>query len=112
MTAIEEARAVTAKLSPTDRRRLFEWLATEPMELAPGIYSTPGVSGGEACVGSTRIVVWVLEAYRRGGMNDRDLLAAYPVLTPHDLEHAWNYADSHTEEMDRLIQENESGAED
>jgi uncharacterized protein (DUF433 family) len=111
MTAIEEARSVTAKLSPADRRSLFEWLATEPMELAAGIYCTPGVSGGDACVGRTRIAVWVLEAYRRSGMSDRDLLGAYPMLTPQDLTQAWAYADSHAEELGRLIRENESGEE-
>jgi uncharacterized protein (DUF433 family) len=112
MTAIEEARTVTAKLSPAERRSLFEWLATEPMELAPGIYSTPGVGGGDACVGGTRIAVWVLESYRRGGMSDRDVLAAYPMLTLQDLARAWAYADSRPEEMDRLIRENETGEED
>ena len=112
MTAIEEARTVTAKLSPAERRSLFEWLATEPMELAPGIYSTPGVSGGDACVGGTRIAVWVLESYRRGGMSERDLLAAYPMLSLQNLAHAWAYAGSHPEEIDRLIRENESGEGD
>ena len=112
MTAIEEARTVTAKLSPAERCSLFEWLATEPMELAPGIYSTPGVSGGDACVGETRIAVWVLESYRRGGMSDCDVLAAYPMLTLLDLARAWAYVGSHPEEMDRLIRENESGEED
>ena len=107
MTAIEEARTVTAKLSPEERRSLFEWLATEPMGIAPGIYSTPGVAGGDACVGGTRIAVWVLESYRRGGMSDRDLLAAYPMLTLQNLACAWAYAGSHPEEMARLIRENE-----
>ena len=112
MTAIDEARTVTAKLSPAERRSLFEWLATEPMELAPGIYSTPGVGGGDACVGGTRIAVWVLESYRRGGMAEPKMLAAYPTLTPQNLAHARAYADSHLEEMDRLIRDNESGEGD
>ena len=112
MTAIENARTVAAKLSPEERRSLFEWLATEPMGLAPGIYSTPGVSGGDACVGDTRIAVWVLESYRRSGMSNRDLLAAYPMLTLQDLARAWAYAGSHSEEMNRLIRENESNEGD
>ena len=112
MTAIDEARTVTAKLSPAERRSLFEWLATEPMELVPGTYSTPGVGGGDACVGDTRIAVWVLESYRRGGMSEPEMLAAYPTLTPQKLAHAWAYADSHLEEMDRLIRENEAGEGD
>ncbi len=94
---------MTAKLSLEERRSLFEWLATEPMGLAPGIYSTPGVGGGDACVGGTRIAVWVLESYRRDGMSDRDLLAAYPMLTLQELACAWAYAGAHPEEMNRLI---------
>jgi len=71
------------------------------------LHSPPGVGGGDACVGGTRIAVWVLESYRRGGMSDPDLLAAYPMLTLQDLACAWAYVGSNPEEMARLIRENE-----
>ena len=34
------------------------------------IHRTPGVCGGEACVGMTRIAVWMLEEARRVGVGD------------------------------------------
>jgi len=108
MTAMEEAKTAATKLSPEERRRLLEWLATQSVELGPGIYSTPGVCGGEACVGRSRIAVWLLESHRRGGLNDVDLLKAYPSLKAQDLASAWAYVAAHREEIDRLIQENES----
>ena|SRR5437016_11609349 len=108
MNAIEEAKTAATKLSPAERRSFLEWLATDAVEVAPGIFSTPGVCGGDACVGQSRIAVWLLESYRRGGLNDVALLNAYPTLNPQDLAHAWAYADTHPDEMNRLIRENES----
>jgi len=108
MTAIEEAKTAATKLSPAERRSLLEWLASEPVALAPGIYSTAGVCGGDACVGRSRITVWLLESYRRGGLSDIDVLKAYPLLKAQDLACAWAYADAHPDQMDRLIRENES----
>src|SRR6266567_4694501 len=107
MTAIEEAKTAATKLSPAGRRTLWEWLSIEPVELSAGIYSTPGVCGGEACAGNSRIAVWLLESYRRSGLSDADLLKAYPLLKKADLAHARDYADAHIDEMDRLIRENE-----
>ena len=52
------------------------------------------------------ILVWLLEALRRGGKTDAELLAAYPSLTAEDLANAWNYARTHREEMDREIAAN------
>ncbi|MEG3922845.1 DUF433 domain-containing protein [Microcoleus sp. POL10_C6] len=36
---------------------------------------TPGVCGGDACRRNTRILVWVLESFRRLGMNKSRLQA-------------------------------------
>jgi uncharacterized protein (DUF433 family) len=108
MTALDEARAAVLKLSPVERRGLLDWLASEPVEVAPGIYSTPGVCGGDPCVGRTRIMVWLLEACRRDGMTEAELLAAYPSLTARDLANAWAYADAHRDEIEQQIRENES----
>ena|SRR2546430_17389837 len=108
MTAIDEAKTALTKLSLTERRTLLEWLATEPVELAPGIYSTPGVAGGDACIGNTRIPVWLLESHRRAGLSDVDLRKTYPSLKETDLTNAWAFARAHSDEMTRLIRENES----
>ena len=41
---------------------------------------------------NTRIPVWVLESFRRLGMNESRLLDNYATLTPTDLANAWAYA--------------------
>lgn len=46
--------------------------------------STPGVCGGEPCIVGTRIPVWALEQARRLGINEADLLRAYPTLHADD----------------------------
>ena len=63
--------------------------------------------GGDACVGETRIPVWVLANYRRLGATDSDILRAYPSLTASDLEAAFAYAAMNGEEIDWAIRENE-----
>ena len=71
------------------------------------IQRTPGVSGGEACVGMTRIAVWMLEEARRSGVGDLDLLKDYPGLSVFDLEAAWQYVETHHEEIDEAIRRNQ-----
>ena len=71
-----------------------------------GIRRTPGVSGGEACVGLTRVSVWMLEEARRTGVKDADLLKDYPGLSVNDLESAWKYVDSNPVEIDAAIRRN------
>jgi uncharacterized protein (DUF433 family) len=73
----------------------------------PGIESTPGVCGGEACVARTRIPVWLLERARQLGSSEADLLRAYPTLRAQDLVNAWAYVETHRDELERQIRENE-----
>jgi uncharacterized protein (DUF433 family) len=72
------------------------------------IRKTPGVCGGEACIGNTRIAVWLLVNARRLGVSERELLADYPVLTDGDLRAAWEYYVLHPREIDGAIARNES----
>lgn len=73
-----------------------------------GIEKTWNVCGGDACIASTRVPVWTLEQSRRLGMDEKQLLEAYPSLTPRDLAAAWAYANNHGEEIDRAIRDNEA----
>lgn len=75
--------------------------------LGSGIETTPGVCGGDARIAQTRIPVWTLEGYRRLGMSEAEILAAYPGLRATDLVNAWSYVAAHRDEVDRLIRENE-----
>lgn len=70
------------------------------------IRRTPGVSGGEACVGTTRIAVWMLEEARRAGVGELEILRDYPGLSLNDLEAAWKYVDMHHGEIENAIHTN------
>lgn len=71
------------------------------------IQRTPGICGGEACVGMTRIAVWMLEEARRAGVGDLDLLKDYPGLSVFDLETAWQYVENHRDEIEQAIRLNQ-----
>lgn len=80
---------------------------TSPDSDASGrITRTPGVCGGEACVGMTRVAVWMLEDARRVGVGELELLKDYPGLSVYDLEAAWLYVETHSEEIALSIQAN------
>jgi len=70
------------------------------------IHRTPGVCGGEACVGMTRVAVWMLEDARRQGVGDLELLKDYPGLSVFDLEAAWQYVEAQSQEIAQAIQRN------
>ncbi|HEY3964696.1 MAG TPA: DUF433 domain-containing protein [Planctomycetaceae bacterium] len=73
------------------------------------IECTAGVCGGVPCVAGTRIPVWVLERSRQLGISREDVLDDYPTISDADLLAAWEYADSHRDEIASQIHENESG---
>jgi uncharacterized protein (DUF433 family) len=75
--------------------------------LGSGIESAAGVCGGDPRISNTRISVWTLEQYRRLGMSEAQLLAAYPGLRAADLVNAWAYVAAHRDEIERQIRENE-----
>ena len=70
------------------------------------IEHTSGVCGGEACIGKTRIAVWMLEEARRQGATDEELLQDYPGITAADLNAAWAYVEDHRPEIENAIQAN------
>jgi uncharacterized protein (DUF433 family) len=75
------------------------------------ITKKPERCGGDACIRDTRITVWGLEADRRLGMKDAEILAATQGLTEADLEAAWEYVAANREEIDQAIADNEAGEE-
>jgi uncharacterized protein (DUF433 family) len=74
------------------------------------IRSTPGVMGGDACIRKTRIAVWTLVDYKRQGLSDAELLAAFPVLNTADLVAAWDYYAAHSEQVDAQRKRHEDAA--
>jgi uncharacterized protein (DUF433 family) len=67
------------------------------------IVCTPGICGGNARIPGTRIPVWGLEKARRVGRSDANILECYPWLTLADLNLAWAYVATHTEEIEAQI---------
>jgi len=56
------------------------------------ISSDPSILGGKPCIRGTRLSVeFILELLASGASRD-DILAAYPHLSPQDLEEAVRYA--------------------
>lgn len=66
-----------------------------------------GVCGGSICVRDTRVPVWVLERSRQLKIPLSDILEDYPFLDGNDIAVAWRYAETHPEEIQREIQENQ-----
>src|SRR4051812_28121063 len=69
----------------------------------PAIQKTPGVCGGEACIRTTRIPVWLLVLSRRRGRTDSGQLDDYPSLTALDLDACWDYYRDHPIEIEQAI---------
>jgi uncharacterized protein (DUF433 family) len=106
INTFDDIREAVLHLPKGDQMRLLSLVAQEVSDAHPGIDFQPGVCGGSARIIRTRIPVWLLEALRRNGRSEADLLADYPSLTAEDLANAWNYARSHREEMDSEIAAN------
>lgn len=73
------------------------------------IFKTPNVCGGDACIRSTRIMVWLIESFRRHGAPIERIFEAYPGLTREDVFAAWDYAERHRDEIDEAIRDNAEG---
>ena len=104
---IAELKVDLGSLTIADKAAAIEFLLQTVSNSSLGIKKTPGVCGGDACVGNTRIQVWVLVGYRRLGCSDAELFKCYPHLTAADLVNAWAYADAYPEEIETAIRENE-----
>jgi len=82
---------------------VWEQWADFAENLAGPIRKTERVMGGAACIGNSRIPVWALVSLKKQGMNDGDLLRAYPSLQASDLEAAWSYYTVNSDEIDAQI---------
>ena len=70
---------------------------------------TPGVVGGSACIGDTRIAVWMLTRMSQLGMCETEIMAQYPGLAIADVREAERYYHEHMAEIEADITENEGG---
>ena len=94
-------------LSPTEKSQALQLILNSLLNSWHGIEKTLNVCGGDACIRSTRIPVWLIVSYRQQGTSDAKILAAYPSLTAIDLANAWTYTEAHPEEIEIAIRRNE-----
>lgn len=104
---IHEVQRLLPSLSRGEKAQVLKWVVQELGDDFAGIDSSPSVCGGDACIARTRIPVWLLERYRRLGVNERDLLDSYPTLRAEDLANTWAYARVHAAEIEQQIERNE-----
>ena len=107
MSTLQEAEKLVSTMTRAEKAQVLQWVVRDLGDAFPGIESTEGVCGGEACIVRTRIPVWVLVQARRLGTSEADLLRSYPTLRAEDLANAWAYFRSHRDEIEQQIRENE-----
>lgn len=105
---LDELRTHLLALTREEKAEIVQLLVRSLSDVWPGIETTSGVVGGDACIAGTRIPVWDLVQYRHMGASDAKILEAYPQLTAIDLACAWQYAEAHTAEIDSAIKQNEA----
>ena len=73
-----------------------------------GIWKTPDVCGGDACIAGTRVPVWSLVVARRLGKSNAELRDYFVTpLSDAEVEAAFGYYAQNTEEIEREIRMNE-----
>ncbi len=105
--AIEESEKMLSRLTRAEKAQVLHWLVQDLGNTFAGIEHTPGVAGGVACVGRTRIPVWLLEKARQLGSTDADILRAYPTLQAEDVANAWAYVRARHAEISAAMLEND-----
>lgn len=73
----------------------------------PHIVRNPDMLGGEPRVAGSRISVRVIVQTARYARDKAELYGAHPTITPEAIEEALVYYDSHRQEIDQSIAENE-----
>ncbi|BAZ13185.1 hypothetical protein NIES4071_50240 [Calothrix sp. NIES-4071] len=104
---VQELETKLLSLTPIEKVEAIRILTKSISTKERGVTKTPGVIGGDACIGGTRIPVWLLESYRRQGATDADILDQYPQLSAIDLVTAWLYAEAFSDEIYYAIQKQE-----
>jgi uncharacterized protein (DUF433 family) len=74
----------------------------------PDIRIDKQICGGQAVIKGHRIMVWLVVAMKQQGMTNADILDDYPSITESELQTAFRYYESHREEIDAQIHDEES----
>lgn len=106
-SVLDQTEALFEHLTRGEKARVLQWAARDLGDAFPGVDSTPGVCGGEACIVRTRMPVWLLVQARKLGTSESQLLSSYPGLRAEDLANAWAYYRAHRQEVEADIAANE-----
>ena len=71
------------------------------------IEKTTNVCGGSARIRATRYTVHGLVEWKRMGLSDQRILEHHPDLTLADLQAAWQYYQTHRDEIEQALREEE-----
>ncbi len=82
-------------------------MAAPKVESYPHIVRSPEVLGGEPRVVGSRIAVCVIVQTARYSRDTMELYGAHPTITPETIEEALAYYETHREEIDHFIKEND-----
>jgi len=107
MNSLDVLKQTEVAIAGVEDRKRKEVLKKFFRYFDAGIEKNEGVMGGVACIQRTRIPVWLLYRARQLGLSEGDLLKSYPGLAAEDLVNAWNYAESHIDEIESQIEANE-----
>jgi uncharacterized protein (DUF433 family) len=105
---LKELETQVLALAPAEKAAVIQLLTQSLTYGSQPIKKTPGVCGGDAYIGNTRIPVWSLVHDRQLSMSDARILAAFPGLATTDLVNAWGYAEAYPQEIEIAISENET----
>jgi uncharacterized protein (DUF433 family) len=92
-------------LTATEKAQIIKLLTESLASTQPETSKLPEISGGEARIINTQIAIWELVNAKELGCNDEALLQIYPQLTASDLATAWDYAETHADEISLALQE-------
>jgi uncharacterized protein (DUF433 family) len=77
------------------------------MTASTWIEKTADVCGGSARIRGTRYTVHGLVEWKQMGLSDERILEHHPDLTLADLQAAWQYYQTHREEIEQALREEE-----
>lgn len=104
MNARKQTRAEQAELI-AELQKLI--MPEESKLVFPGVFQTPGISGGVPCLGATRVPVFRVIKFLKEAIPETEIIAVFPSLSLYDVEVAKRYYTKFSEVIESSINEEE-----
>ncbi|WP_309741935.1 DUF433 domain-containing protein [Chamaesiphon sp. OTE_20_metabat_361] len=101
---LQDLESQLLALTPAEKEHIIQLLTQSLVSTQPEIAKPLEISSGEAYIANTQIAIWELVNAQDLGCSDTDLLQMYPQLTQSDLDTAWEYLDTHPDEIRLALQ--------